>query len=49
MIKVMAVSFCLIGIYASPGHGCVIWKGNCFHRSEISQRLDNSGYIKMYP
>ena len=47
MIKVMAVSFCLIGIHASPGIGCGIWKRNCFDRSEISPRLHNSGYPKM--
>ena len=46
MIKVMAVSFCLIGIHASPGIGCVIWKGNCFRGSEISQKSHNSGYCK---
>ena len=49
MIKVMVVSFCLIGIHASPGIGCGIWKGNCFQGSEIFPRLHNSGYPKMYP
>ena len=49
MIKVMVVSFCLIGIHAIPGTGCGIWKGNCFQGSEIFPRLHNSGYPKMYP
>ena len=49
MIKVMVVSFSLIGIHAGPGIGCGIRKGNCYQGIEISPRLHNSGYPKTYP
>ena len=41
MIKLMVVSFCSIGIDASPGIGCKIWKEICLQGSEMTPRLHN--------
>ena len=43
------VSFCPIGIGASPAIASRIWKGNYFQGREISPRLHNSGHPKIYP
>ena len=48
MIKLMVVGFCSIGIDASPGIGCKIWKENCLRGSEMTLRLHNSGYSVIY-
>ena len=44
MIKLMVVCFCSIGIDASSGIECKIWKENCLQASEMTPRLHNSVY-----